>query len=73
MIYTLRCRQQHSKRPQEWGPLQCKYYGSVKQNDSAALIFAAFDCDIIWDSGAQDDIKSLLSFFQRSTSRFLYK
>ena len=23
--------------PQDWGPPQCKYYGSVKQNDSSAL------------------------------------
>ena len=27
---------QHGQRPQEWGPPQCKYYGSVKHNDPAA-------------------------------------
>ena len=28
---------QHGQRPHDWGPSQCKYYGSVKQNDPAAL------------------------------------
>ena len=27
---------QHGKRPQEWGPPQCKYYVSVKHNDPTA-------------------------------------
>ena len=27
----------HGQRPQEWGPPQCKYYGSVKHDDPSAL------------------------------------
>ena len=30
---------QRGQRPQKWGPQQYKYYGLVKQNDPAALMF----------------------------------
>ena len=36
---------QHGQRPHEWGPPQCKYYGSVKHNDPAALILSNVKVD----------------------------